>query len=449
MDTKPLYRWLLLASVSLANPAVATPFDPTALGFEAPPSQGLFGDMLGLRPRLEKEGLNFNLGYLSQTATNLSGGANTDRQLAYIDQFSLTFTQNLEQQTGIPDAVIEGNIVNRNHNQNLATSRLQEKSVAMTDLAQESWGGQSITRLGWLTAGRSFNDRQLFWRVGLMNKVQVFDQAIPCDFQILSLCGGKSAYSLIWNNWNVHTWGTSVAWKATPEMTVKMAVMEQNPQAASRAHAWSVSTQHSKGVILPVEVEWKTAVRQMPGIYNLGISWTNAHQTHLARGASSYWGASDPQGYAKTHNSFYLWAAGNQQITQHHNDPHRGLSVSGSLGVGDKRTLRLPLVGSVSARYRGLFDARPNDWIGFGVSYMKVGHWANKDQQQKQAMANDQGLEGYWPTGNHAANFELYYRLQVTPWMQLQPDIQYWHNPGGISETRDAWVMGLKTTVTF
>lgn len=43
----------------------------------------------------------------------------------------------------------------------------------------------------------------------MMNKVQTFDQIIPCDFQLLTQCGGKSANSLTWNNWNIHTWGTT------------------------------------------------------------------------------------------------------------------------------------------------------------------------------------------------------------------------------------------------
>nr|VXZ82402.1 Uncharacterised protein [Klebsiella pneumoniae] len=45
----------------------------------------------------------------------------------------------------------------------------------------------------------------------MMNKVQTFDQIIPCDFQLLTQCGGKSANSLTRNNWNIHTWGTTLS----------------------------------------------------------------------------------------------------------------------------------------------------------------------------------------------------------------------------------------------
>jgi porin len=105
--------------------------------------------------------------------------------VAYIDQFALTFNQDLERWTGIPDARIEG-ISSTVTTMTITTKRVQDPRVNFNDLTQESWGGQSITRLGWLTFARSFDDRRLTWRIGMMNKVQTFDQIIPCDFQLLS-----------------------------------------------------------------------------------------------------------------------------------------------------------------------------------------------------------------------------------------------------------------------
>jgi porin len=238
-----LYAFALLAISPLS---MAQDWNGTVLGFEAPP-EPVLGEMLGIRKILNDNGFTYNLGYLNEIGWN-GGGYNHDSHVAYIDQFALTFNQDLERWTGIPDARIEGNIVNRNHNDDLTTKRVQDPRVNFNDLTQESWGGQSITRLGWLTFARSFDDRRLTWRIGMMNKVQTFDQIIPCDFQLLSQCGGKSANSLTWNNWNVHTWGTTLAYKLTPTLTLKGGVMEQNPQASSRSHAWSWSTKGSKGV---------------------------------------------------------------------------------------------------------------------------------------------------------------------------------------------------------
>ncbi|NYS31004.1 carbohydrate porin [Pantoea sp. WMus005] len=419
-------------------------------GFESPPDP-LFGEMFGLRKTLSDNGFTYNFGYLSQFGWNGGGGYNHDSHLAYIDQFALTFNQDLEHWTGIPDARIEGNIVNRNHNDNLTTKRTQDTRVNFNDLTQESWGGQSITRLGWLTFARSFDDRRLTWRIGMMNKVQTFDQIIPCDFQMLSQCGGKSANSLTWNNWNVHTWGTTLEYNVTPVVTLKGGVMEQNPDASSRHHAWSSSTRGSKGVLLPVEIEARPIFNGLPGAYNLGVVFTNAPQTDLYRGRSGGAGADDPSGYDKHNRTWFLYAGLNQQLTRHQDDVNRGLSTSVSMSLADQRTNYMHSVYAASLRYRGLFDARPEDWIGVGLTWTEMSNQYARNQRFMNTMGafSDYNDSAYHPVPGHSLNGEFYYRFRPFSWLELQPGIQYWHHPAGISRTQDAWVTELKTVVTF
>lgn len=441
---------ITMLTLSAGVMAEKTAWNGSVLGFEQP-QKGLLGDMLGIRPIIEDHGFHYNLGYLNQIGYNASGGYNRDDHMAMIDQVALTFTQDLERWTGIPDARIEGNIVNRNHDDNLTTQRLQDNRVSFNDISQESWGGQSITRLGWLTFARSFDDRRLTWRVGMMNKVQTFDQIIPCDFQLLSQCGGKSANSLTWSNWNVHTWGTTLEYKLTPVVTLKGGVMEQNPQASSRSHAWSWSTKGSRGVLLPVEIEARPFVNNLPGAYNLGVLFTNAPQTSLYAGKSGNAGASDPDGYAEHRRTWFVYAGMNQQLTRHHDDPLRGMSMSLSASLADERTNAMHTVAAASLRYRGLFDVRPEDWIGVGVTVIDT----SKDLARNQRYLNQlNGVSNYndpayRPVPGHSLNAELYYRFRPVSWLELQPAVQYWHRPGGLSETQDAWVMALKTVVTF
>ncbi|MDN0119885.1 carbohydrate porin [Yersinia frederiksenii] len=422
-----------------------------ALGFE-PQQEGLLGDMLGIRPILSENGFNYSLGYLSQLSYNAGGGYNHDKQASYIDQFSLTFQQDLELYTGIPDAVIEGNIVNRNHDNNLTRDRLQDPRVNITDLSQESFGGQSITRLGWLTFARSFADQKLHWRIGLMNKVQDFDQIIPCDFQTLGLCGGKSANSLTWFNWNVHYWGTTLQYKLTDGLTLKTGVMEQNPDAPSRGRAWSWSTKGSKGILLPLELELKTnAFADLPGIYNLGVLYTNAQQRDLYTGVSGAAGATDPNGYRYHNNTWFFYGGFNQQVTKHQDDASRGLSVFYSMSLADQRTNYMHYAAATGIRYRGLFDSRPQDWLGLGVSMVKLSDYYKDNQRYMNQVNNvsDYANPSYSPVPGHSVTAELYYRFRVTSWLELQPDLQYWHSPAGVNHTQDAWVTGLKTVITF
>lgn len=281
----------------------------------------------------------------------------------------------------------------------------------------------------------------------MMNKVQTFDQSIPCDFQMLTQCGGKSANALLWNNWNVHSWGTTLEYKLTPEVTLKGGIMEQNPRAADRNRGWSLSARGSRGVLLPLEVELKTTVKGLPGLYNAGVLLTNASQPHLSRGKSQQDGSRDPLGYRSYGNTAFIWASANQQVTSHKDNKQRGMSLSWSGSLADHRTNPIQLTSAISMRYRGLFDSRPRDWLGLGVSYIRMSHYGN----EKYAFARVASLPtvaGY-PNISSSVNAELYYRFTITPWLQVQPDIQYWHNPAGDRNTADGWVAGLKTVVVF
>lgn len=442
---------LFALSLLITSPlSIAQEWSGTVLGFESPP-EPILGEMSGLRKVLNDQGFDFNLGYLNEIGWNSGGGYDHASHVAYIDQFALTFNQDLSRWTGMPDARIEANIVNRNHNDDLTTRRVQDPRAPINDLTQESWGGQSITRLGWLTFARSFDERRLTWRIGMMNKVQTFDQIIPCDFQLLSQCGGKSANALTWNNWNVHTWGTTLEYRVTPVVTLKGGVMEQNPDASGRHHAWSVSTRGSKGILLPVEVEARPIINGLPGAYNLGLLFTNAPQTDLYRGKSGGAGAGDPQGYQQHKRTGFLYAGLNQQLTRHQDDANRGLSISFSMSLADQRSNYMHWVTAASLRYRGLFDARPEDWIGIGLTRTEMSSQYARNQRYMNTLngVSDYQDPAFHPVPGHSLTGDLYYRFRPFSWLELQPGIQYWHHPAGIARTQDAWVTELKTVVTF
>ena len=63
--------------------------------------------------------------------------------------------------------------------------------------------------------------------------------------------------------------------------------------------------------------------------------------------------------------------------------------------------------------------------------------------------ATDYNDPAYQPVAGHSLNGELYYRFRPVSWLELQPGLQYWHRPGGVAQTQDAWVVEWKTVVTF
>lgn len=431
-----------------------TQWDNQVLGFDkgVPEGEGFLGDMLGVRRDLSDSGFNFRLAYMTESAYNISGGFNKDKHLAFVDDTAFTFSQDLERYTGIPDAKIDGNIVNRNHDDDLTGERLVNPAVIRNDQAQEAYsGGQSTTRLGWLTFSRSFMDRRLNWRVGLINKVQDFDLDQPCDFVLISQCGGKSAHSRLWVNWNVHTWGTAFQYSITPEVTLKTGVFEYNPSAADRSHAWSWSTQGSKGVLLPLEIQWRTqSVNGLPGSYNLGALYTNGARQDLNKGKSSGNGYTDPAGYRDVTDTYYIYAGINQQLTTFNGEMSRGISFANSFGMGDERTMYFKYINTSALRFRGLMDSRPEDMFAVGMTFIKTSSHYRSNQAYRNEVNNVSSDSASWaPVPGDSINYSLLYRLQATPWLIVQPELQYWVHPSGLSDTQNAFVGALKTVITF
>jgi porin len=49
----------------------------------------------------------------------------------------------------------------------------------------------------------------------------------------------------------------------------------------------------------------------------------------------------------------------------------------------------------------------------------------------------------------HETAIELTYRMQATPWLALQPDVQYIVNPGTDPSLDNAWVVGLRFELSW
>ncbi|MEM6582138.1 MAG: carbohydrate porin [Pseudomonadota bacterium] len=85
---------------------------------------------------------------------------------------------------------------------------------------------------------------------------------------------------------------------------------------------------------------------------------------------------------------------------------------------------------AAGAVYTGLFPSRDSDLLGFGVTYITP--------------SDDLGSNG--PT-REQTNLELFYIANLTPWLSIQPDVQWVENVGGTDE--DATVIGARVAITF
>ncbi len=88
--------------------------------------------------------------------------------------------------------------------------------------------------------------------------------------------------------------------------------------------------------------------------------------------------------------------------------------------------------------YKGLIPSRDDDTIGIGFGYARL---SNGARDSLEAGGSD-------PSDAEMA-VELTYQAQLTPWLVLQPDLQYILNPGSSKDLDNALVAGLRVAIAF
>ncbi|MGL4713999.1 MAG: carbohydrate porin [Shewanella sp.] len=133
-----------------------------------------------------------------------------------------------------------------------------------------------------------------------------------------------------------------------------------------------------------------------------------------------------------------------QQVTAVAGDAQRGLSLflMGTLNDQDITTVDKSL--ALGVNYQGPFAARPKDKWGLAATYLHV-----NDSLADSAYLYNETNALSRPIQETETVIASYYKFQITQYSAIRPEIQYIHNPGGISENRDTWVVTLKGDIAF
>lgn len=182
------------------------------------------------------------------------------------------------------------------------------------------------------------------------------------------------------------------------------------------------------------EIEYRSMIKKMPGRYMLGA-----------------WEMSDSNGYS-TINSFdgnglvynnfnrNLGAYFNfeQMIYKEQKDNPKdmqGLVFFGQTGISPSDKNDLNKYISAGLHYKGLIPKRDDDLAGIAVG---SGNFA--------ARLNNIFYSLGGRTGNETV-IEAFYRVFITKWFYLQPDVQFIMNPGGMYDSSVA--IGIRSVITF
>ncbi len=154
------------------------------------------------------------------------------------------------------------------------------------------------------------------------------------------------------------------------------------------------------------------------------------------------------------HGDFSIYAIADQLVWVDPKETDRTINLFVRL-LGAPQADRNLITFSMNAglTFHEPFLGRDDDTFGIGMGYAQV---------SSAAAALDRAAAFYnpgtfVPARGGETYLEITYQYQVTPWWQLQPDIQYVFNPGGgianpnapLQRVGDELVLGLRTVVQF
>lgn len=101
------------------------------------------------------------------------------------------------------------------------------------------------------------------------------------------------------------------------------------------------------------------------------------------------------------------------------------------LGTSSGRFNMFDRFASLGVKWTGAVNGRPEDELGLAV----VTASTSPDYRRSSAAQRTESVA------------EITYRAPLSPWLTVQPNLQYVHNPGADPTIRDAWVVGLRFAI--
>lgn len=414
-------------------------------------SPWMLGDWGGTRTELAERGYDFTLGYVGEMGSNLHGGYDHDKTARYSDQFTLGTHLDLQKILGWHATEFQLTVTER-HGDNISNDRINDPRVGGFTSAQEVWGRGETWRLTQLWIKQQYFDGALDVKIGRFGEGEDFN-SFPCDFQNLAFCGSQVGNWVggIWYNWPVSQWAMRVKYRLSPELYAQVGAYEQNPSNLESGNGFKLSGSGTQGAVLPIELVWTPTFSGLKGEYRAGYYYSSAKATDVYKDSNDQPAALSGQAYRSSSSKHGFWLGAQQQVTSLASDHSRGLSVFANATLHDKKTNAIDNYVQAGVVYKGPFDARAKDDIGFALARVHANPAYRKNAQASNAA---QGLDDYdnpafLPVQDTEYSAELYYGIHLANWLTVRPNLQYIRHPGGVGQVDDALIGGLKIQSSF
>lgn len=421
---------------STVDPATKSPAespnDPRRAEADEPPSRTrasaglelwrrdlMTGDWWGARPTLEEDGVDLQLSFIYDIVGNLSGGIRTGNDEPYL--FNAQLELDLELLLGLEGAEF------------LALGQIAGGGNPSVEFVGDYQGVDNNAFVG------SLGQLSQIWYRQRMLENRFSVQLGKLDF-LASFASPSTSATFINNGLDYpatlnvssptfpnQAFGILLEGRPIENLELKFGVYDgSNPPAIGAPPGGTGGLgpatffDNTAGYFIIGETRLSWSRSTLPGSLAAGGWGHTGEFPSLAGGVADGTGG----GYAYLEQTVWLADDG---------DPEGpGVSLFGIASAGDAATnpARWSLSGGVS--WKGPIPSRPNDEFGLGVAYVRF--------------SEDGSL---FPSPAECA-IEAFYSLQLTPWLSIQPDLQYVIDPGGNALADENALVGiLRFTLAF
>ncbi len=444
---------LLLALASHAGaqsaPAPAPAADPPAAAEEAatidPPStsasgfgrdfqrwihgETLTGDWFGWRQRLGGAGVTPTITYTAAILGNPVGGKN--HKVRYFHDIFAGLVFDLDRLVGIPGAQLQVSMSSR------AGNSLSDQDIGnVFNVAQVCC--QPHTRLETLAWQQSLLDDRLNLRLGRMSVGDDFAASalyLPFVTSGIDANPGALAINVPFTEYPDTSLGLRARARPRPDVKLQHGVYDGDPDG-TRTDGEDFNLSFNDGLLVAAEAEyelqWGDGPAALPGHYGIGGYY---HSGRFERFAEQF----DSDSMAGlVHGNGGIYATADQQLLRF-GSPDAGRGVTPFIAVVGAPATEVnpfPFFFDAGVVVQGPLESRPDDALLFGIVYGSFSS-ALRDAQRAAGL----------PLQDFEMVLEWSYAIQVTPWFEFEPNLQYVIRPGGTGDIPDALVLGAQIQI--
>ena len=225
----------------------------------------------GIRSALSERGVDFHIGYVSETASNVQGGP--EELWRYADQLSFAALFDLQKILGLSHAQFQVTVTDRN-----GRSLSADAHLGSLQEVQEIYGRGQTWHWTQFSYDQKYLDGRLDWKVGRLVNGEDFAD-FSCEFTNLALCGSPPGNMAVnyWYNWPVSSWGSRVKGSLGGYGYVEIGAFEFDPRDLQTKNALNLGEPGgSTGVLAPIEIGWQPRFGDdHDGTYKFG-GWYNS-----------------------------------------------------------------------------------------------------------------------------------------------------------------------------